>query len=202
MILKGGGRLPGRPRSLSSGVLVADLPWHDGWRLPLNAVASMRRRGAPLVDLAERKPDSMIGPLSEALDWTPRAGRSVEGRPLRVNGREFATGFGTRVPAEIRFENIGPGRFLCRVGVDDEVRAFRNPQPVRFRVLLDGEEIARSGDLQAGDATQEISVVLTQAGTLVLVSEPADRLPFGGHADWLDPVFLPVGSNLGAGLPQ
>ena len=178
---------------------MVDLPWKKKWHLPLRAIASIRRRDAQLVELGRIPPALLQGPPDAPQPlWVPRAGRSVEGRPLRVAGREYATGFGTRVPSEVAFDGLGPGRLVVRVGIDDEVADFRHPQPVVFRALLDDEELARSRARGVGEAPEDLIVDIPRAGRLRLIAEPADQLPFGGHADWLDPLFLRPGTFEGA----
>ncbi|HEX9792671.1 MAG TPA: NPCBM/NEW2 domain-containing protein [Planctomycetota bacterium] len=173
-----------------SGVLQVALPWGQRLSVPLANVAAVRRTGG-LQDLAGIPPAQLEGPGVEGFDWTPRADRSVEGRPMRVAGRAYARGFGTRVPSRVAWDAVGPGRLVVRVGIDDEVALFRDPQPVVFRVLFDGREIARTPPVRHGEAARLLGATLPASGRLELVADPAGTLPFGGHADWLDPLLLP-----------
>jgi len=199
LLLAGGGKLAARPLGLHQGSLVVALPWLSRWEVPLASLRGIRRRGdkGSLVDLGERQPQVVQKGPQGVFPWTPRRGWSVEGRPLRVAGREYASGFGTRVPTELVFSGVGPGDFVCRVGVDDEVAGFRRPRPVRFRVLFRGREVAASPVLEAGDKPLFLRARLDGEGELRLVAEPAAVLPFGGHAHWLDPLWFPVPAKAG-----
>jgi len=199
LLFGGGGKLAARPLELHAGNLVVALPWLKHWEVPLSALRGIRRRGSPgiLEDLGERQPGVVRPGARGIFPWTPRRGWSVEGRPLRVAGREYASGFGTRVPTELVFAGVGPGDFVCRVGVDDEVAGFRRPRPVRFRILFRGREVAASPVLKAGDEPRFLRARLEGEGELRLVAEPAAVLPFGGHADWLDPLWFPAAGKAG-----
>lgn len=191
IVLQQGGHLLARVESLESGQLRLAVPWGDAWTVPLAQVAALRRRGAPLEALAERAPLRSRGPDGPVLDWSPRLGRSVEGRALRVAGMEFATGFGTHAPAEVVVAVPGPGRFAARVGVDDETLAFRSRAVVRFRVLWGDEELAQA-QAAAGQAPQFLRAEVPGAGELRLLCEPLEEVAAGAHGDWLDPVFVPA----------
>lgn len=192
VVLAGGGHFAATWRLLDrQGRLHLELPWQGSLTLPLNQVAALYPRRGTVQSLAERPPRSVQGPASKVLDWSPKQGRSVEGGPLQVGNRGYPTGFGTRVPSEIRYRVSGPGTFFAQIGVDDEVASFRNPQPVRFRLLLDGRELWSSGEVRFGEAARTVRVALDQGGELELRTEAAGRLPFGGHANWLCPMWLP-----------
>src|SRR5512147_2665008 len=75
--------------------------------------------------------------------------KSIDGNPLRIGGREFAEGVGTRANS-VLFVNVGGGseRFTAMVGVDDNPLPSPSagapataapPQiPIVFRVVGDG----------------------------------------------------------------
>ena len=200
LVLRHGGHLLVRPRDQGSETAAAaeftvELPWGGEVSLPWDAVGALFRRDPPLRSLGELEAVRRIGPEAAVLDWTPRRGRSVEDGPLRVGGQEFAQGWGTRVPSEVAFRVSEGGRLFTWVGVDDEVAEFRNPNPVIFRVLLDGEQLAASPRMSAGQATHWLVADVPRAGELRLVAEPAGTLPFGGHANWLQPWFLPASAE-------
>jgi hypothetical protein len=190
VVLDGGGFLLLRPRDGGPDrPLLAEPPWGGTVELPWSAVAAVYPERSGLLAAAWRTAEA---PATEVVDWSPKRGRSVEGRPLRCAGREYPDGWGVRVPTVIEVEVDGPGVFRSWVGVDDEVAAYRNPRPVRFSVELDGEPLAQSPPLRVGQEAHLLEVEVPRAGTLRLVARPEGPLPFGGHADWLLPRFDPA----------
>lgn len=192
---------------LSARILAADqsefqlqLPWGAAWSLPVGAVTRIRRRA----DVAEWAGPGATGgstegsawsldllPQAEALDYTPKTGKSIEGRPLRpgAGAGVFAQGIGVMVPTTLSHPVDGPGTLLVTVGVDQEVSAFRSPQPVRFQVLLDGAALADSGSIAVADGQKTLLIQIPGSGTLQFQAQPSKVLPFGGHADWCDLVW-------------
>ena len=121
----------------------------------------------------------------------------MEGRILSVSGTEAALGWGTQAPTTLTFDHVGPGIFMARVGLDNEVAAFRKVGRARFEVFLDGRLVARSPEMGAGDSPFLLFGSLLEKGKLSLKTLTLDPIPAGTHADWLDPVVWldpPVGS--------
>ena len=112
----------------------------------------------------------------------PSAGLSIDGNPLRMVGRIHARGVGTHAPS--RFA-VGLGgnatRFVARVGIDDEIETNGS---VVFSVWVDGQEMANTGEIKAGDQAQLLSVDLTGAQTLELRADDAGDGTNSDHADW------------------
>jgi hypothetical protein len=189
--LANGGVISARIISLKDGALNLQLAWGSHWSLPWSAVQRIRRRGQvqewAKADLWQVE----SSPQSEVLDWSPRFGKSVEGRPLRLGSSVFAQGIGVKVPTTLQRQVEQPGLLLLTVGVDREVEHFRNPQPVSFEVWLDDELLVDSGPRAFGDAPMVLKVAVQQAGQMKLVARPSSALPFGGHADFGDVVWLP-----------
>ncbi len=175
-------------------------PWGGRWGVPLAALAGVRRR-AGLVELADAPWLVRRAPEGTVLDWRPKRGRSVEGRPLSLAGRVCPDGWGVRAPSELALALDRPGTFAVTVGVDDEVRDFVDPAPVRFRVLLDDVELAATPPLGHGDRPRTLVVPLDRPGLLRLVAEPAGPRAAGTHADWCDLLLLPAGDG-GGGRPR
>lgn len=192
--LRSGGHFLALASGAEDGALRLELPWGEAARVPFEEVAAIRRRGAPFLELAAALPAAGAATREGAVDWSPRLGRSVEGRPLRVGGAEYPTGFGTRIPSELGFDLPGSGVFLARAGVDDEVTTFRASRAILFRVLLDDEELARAGPVWPGEAARLFRAEVPRGGRLRLVAQGEGAMDLGlaGHADWLDPVFLPA----------
>ncbi|MDB5045518.1 MAG: putative carbohydrate binding module [Deinococcus sp.] len=74
-----------------------------------------------------------------------------DGRPLTLNGQQYARGFGTHAGSELRFSLQGTGatctRFTAQVGIDDEVGSKGS---VVFQVHLDCTKAYDSGTLTPG----------------------------------------------------
>lgn len=121
-------------------------------------------------------------------DWgKPRAGRSVDGNPLRIGGTTFEHGVGTHARS-VLYVHLG-GRaesFEAMVGVDDEVAARGS---VEFHIYGDGVRRWRSGVMRGGDAARPVRVALEGVGTAVLMVTPTgDGIDYD-HANWANSVF-------------
>lgn len=119
---------------------------------------------------------------------SPHAGRSVDRKPLTINGRVYAHGLGTHAESELTIDLKGAAeRFHAVVGVDDETGEYGS---VVFVVLVDGKEVVRSGVLRGGDAAQTIDVDLTGARELVLLVEDGGDDINWDHADWAEAMLV------------
>lgn len=127
-------------------------------------------------------------------DWgIPRAGRSVDGNPLRIGERTFERGLGTHAKSEfeIRLDRQAR-RFRALVGVDAEVGSRGS---VTFEARVDGRTRFVSGVLKGGEAPVPVDVDLTGGRTLVLlVGDAGDGIDYD-HANWADAVIELAGSG-------
>ncbi|GAB4141665.1 MAG: NPCBM/NEW2 domain-containing protein [Planctomycetota bacterium] len=144
----------------------------------LFATAATGQGGVRLQDLDLSRIDQAWG--------NPRAGRSVEGRPISIGGVAFERGVGTHADSEWTIELGGKARsFTASVGVDDEARRGT----VVFVVLVDGREAYRSPIARGGEMPRRVEVDLAGASRLTLLVEDAgDGIDYD-HADWADPVI-------------
>jgi len=112
----------------------------------------------------------------------PRAGRSVDKRPMTIRGVVFKHGLGTHAVSELHLSLEGCAtRFLSMVGVDDE---SGSPASVRFIVEVDGRKVAQTEVMHKGEAAKLISVDLTGAQRAALrVDDGGDGIA-ADHADW------------------
>lgn len=188
--LRQGSSLTATVSAVRGGRLELELPWGAGWSVGLEDVARIERL-AGLVDLADDRWAVVEEPASEAMDWSPKVDRAVEGGFLRVGGIHYPTGLGVRAPTVLQRTVSRPGILFLGVGVDDQVLAFHRPQALHFEVLLDGELLAGVGRQARGERVQNLVLELAQPGQLTLRVRGADGLPFGAHADWLGLRFLP-----------
>ena len=122
-------------------------------------------------------------------DWgSPRAGRSVDNRPISLHGDVFRHGVGTHANSEMLIDLKGAAvRFAAVVGVDDEKKGLGS---VRFHVFVDGKPVAETGVLHGGDVPKLLSVDLTGAKTLRLQVDDADDGIDSDHADWAGAVLV------------
>lgn len=167
-----------------------ELPWGARARLPGTAVSRVRRRDG-VEEWGRTAWEVREQPRGEVLDWSPKVGLSVEGRELRLGGRSWPDGIGVKAPAELARAAPGPGTLLLTVGADDRVAEYLQPQPLVFRVLLDGEELARTAPLGVEDGPRTLLVEVPRAGLLRLRAEGAGIGEQGAHGDWCDLLWLP-----------
>jgi len=126
----------------------------------------------------------------------PGIDRSVEGKRLRIAGRDYAHGYGTHAPGEVHLDLDGKvARFTACIGIDDEGGAMGRDGSVEFIVEADGTALWRSPILRGGMGAQRVDVALTGKRHVVL------RVTDGGdgnardHADWADSVFQVAGNR-------
>lgn len=124
-------------------------------------------------------------------DWgSPRAAKSVEGKPLTLRGRVFPHGIGTHANSEWIINLKGAAKsFSAVVGVDDEVA---DHGAVIFSVWVDGKEVKRTGVLKGGAEPVALTVDLTGAQQMMLIIEDGgDGIDYD-HADWAGAMLMLV----------
>ncbi|HEY3268367.1 MAG TPA: NPCBM/NEW2 domain-containing protein [Armatimonadota bacterium] len=119
----------------------------------------------------------------------PKAGKSVAGNPLTMQGVVYANGVGTHSPSRFHVKLDGQAaRFHAVVGVDDE-----NKQgSVIFDVKKDNHSVVRTRIMRFNDPPRVLDVDLTGARTLDLIVEDAGDGNDSDHADWADASITPV----------
>ena len=99
---------------------------------------------------------------------TPRVGRSIRDKPIRLGGIEYPRGIGTRSISEfVIFVKGNARRFVSMVGIDDEIRG--DVGSVTFEVWADDIRVATSGLMRVGDAPKLLSVDVRDARVLTLL---------------------------------
>lgn len=119
------------------------------------------------------------------------AGQTVDGNPLRLDGRPCAHGVGTHANSSMNIELKGAVRFTARVGVDDEVGKGKGS--VVFTVVVDGVERFTSGIMRGGDAAKVINLDLKGARQMTLIAADAGDGTNADHADWGEAAFIVAG---------
>lgn len=177
-----------QPVRLTANALVVRTPWQSRITVPMSEVAALDRRLGPFQDLADGDPNAVTSPPSMVLDWTPKNGRSLEGRRMQLSNSQPVVGWGVKAPTRMEWNKQGPGVFTCWVGVDLEVLSHRQRAPLEFRVLLDGVVLATSGPVEVGQAPQPLRAEIPQAGRLELdVRSLGNNKSGGGHGNWVLP---------------
>src|SRR6267378_6053731 len=89
--------------------------------------------------------------------WSvPKADLGVAGKPISIDGKQFARGVGTHAESKLRVDLGGKAtRFFAQVGVDDGAGGQGS---VEFIVSGDGKVLWRSGLLQCGQAALPVDV--------------------------------------------
>jgi hypothetical protein len=118
-----------------------------------------------------------------------RTDRSVNGRPLSVGGRVFASGLGTHANSRIHLHlESGYHRFVGRCGVDDEVGKRGS---VVFRIMHRGRILFASPLVRGGSPAVPFDVDVTGFQNLTLLVADANGRNDSDHADWLELRLLP-----------
>ena len=161
-----------------------------------------RRASVPLasLDLAKMKVQAAGGRGGQA-QTVAQGNKSIDGNSIRIGGKEFASGVGTRATS-VLFVNLNGGaeRFSAMVGADDnpivlppaqpgqQPPAAPPPTPIVFRAVGDGRVLHVSKPVMRGDAPEPFVVDVRGIRTLVLQVKPVDGTrPVA--ANWADATF-------------
>jgi hypothetical protein len=137
------------------------------------------------------------GPLERDLSNGEQA--LGDGRPITLNGLEYAKGLGVHAGSSIILDLAGGyRRFLADVGADDEVS---NGASVVFQVWLDGELRFDSGTLTPDSVTRRVDLDVSDVATLRLEVTDAGDGPGWDHADWAAARLLPLEEPTSTGGP-
>src|SRR5258705_13404409 len=106
----------------------------------------------PAVGAGEAFPLGSLDLAKMQQAWgTPHVDQSVEGHPLTIGGKTYATGVGTHAASVLRVKLDGRGtRFTAWAGLDEEVGDGKGT--AEFRVVGDGKDLWRSGLVKTHDA--------------------------------------------------
>lgn len=120
--------------------------------------------------------------------------KSCMGNPIRLNGKEYRSGFGTHAPSLFYIKLGGHAfRFRAVVGIDDEEKLTAGS--VVFSVYGDGELLCKTNTLVSNGVSEEINTNIVGVDTLLLVVDgTGDGISFD-HADWADAYFLVRGKR-------
>ena len=116
----------------------------------------------------------------------PNLNKSIEGKPLTLNGKVFEHGVGTHAVSQANLLLDHASSFDATVGVDDETKGKGS---VEFLIEVDGRVKWRSGILRGNDHCKKIHVNLTGAKTMALIASDAGDGSGYDHADWAEATF-------------
>src|SRR3954471_555559 len=169
------------------------------------SAAPVRRADVSLSSLDLGKMRVQAGGGRGGQQTVAQANKSIDGNPIRVGGRVFAEGVGTRATS-VLFVNLAGGadRFSAMVGADDNpvpppANAGGTPAappptiPIVFRIIGDGQVIHVSKAVSRGDAAEPIDVEVRGIKTLVLQVKPVDGSR-SVAANWADAKFTVNGA--------
>ena len=123
----------------------------------------------------------------------PQHNRNCIGQPLKLKGVTYQRGVGEHASAELTYE-IKPGytRFVCVVGLDDQVARFNDVRgSIVIKVLGDDYLLAQTPVLRGGGASANIDVPIP-AGAKALrlvVGDAGDGVGFD-DADFVNAGFI------------
>jgi alpha-galactosidase len=113
---------------------------------------------------------------------TTRAGISIDGNKLTLDGKSYPHGIGTHAPGRFIIELHGAAtKFEALVGVDDEHKGLGS---VVFTVMVDGHKAVETPVLHGGGKPQLLSVDVTGAQRLILFTGDGGDGNLDDHADW------------------
>ena len=158
------------------------------------------------LDLAKMKVQAAGGRAGANAPNVARANKSIDGNPIRIGGREFSAGVGTRATSVLFVSLDGAAeRFTASVGADDNPIVLPPaaagqpaptpppPTPIIFRVVGDGRVLHVSKPVARGDAPEAVNVDVRGIKTLVLHVKPVDGTrPIA--ANWADAKFTVNGA--------
>lgn len=116
--------------------------------------------------------------------------RSIEQRPLTIEGRQYTHGVSVHPPSRIAVETHRTATFFqALVGVDDAVGS--DAGTVEFRVYGDGRLLWQSGLMRGRDPAKTVAVDVRTTERVELIVTSAGRYSSAhrDHANWADARF-------------
>ncbi len=187
--LKAGDLLRGRLIKINDTVLTLRVPGLGDKDVPRALLAALFLSGGPLDTspaqtwLSSLKPEKSVHTPVFDSEFPARFDATVDGGDMQIHGQPFERGIGVHSKSELVFKLDGaPRRFFSMIGIDAETNGRGG---VTARVLADGKEVWKSGEITAKDAVKIVSVDLGPTKTLTLeVDYGSDGDDSGDHFDW------------------
>jgi len=182
LIARDSSRIRFRSLTLKAGKFVIDSPAMGKITLPLAGVALLRISSARVVNLSDLKPTAVKEYGFFETTFGHRVNKSVASKPLRLGGRQYATGLGTHSFCELTYAIDGAfTSFVAVVGIDDEVRP-NGDSTVTF--VADGKALGESLHVTGRDDPSNVRLDLRGVKQLIIrVGFGRDGLGIGDHVD-------------------
>jgi len=182
LIARDSSRIRFRSLMLEAGKFVIDSPSMGKITLPLAEAAMVRLSSDSVVKLADLKPKVVKEYGYFETTFTHRVNKSVAGKPLRIGGREYATGLGTHSYCELTYAiDAAFTAFVAVVGIDDEVRP-NGDATVTF--LADGKTLGEAFHVTGRDKPTSVRLDVRGVKQLTIrVDFGPDGLGIGDHVD-------------------
>jgi alpha-galactosidase len=171
-----------------------------------SALPLPRRADVPLASLDLTKMRVQAGGGRGGQQTVAQANKSIDGNSIRIGGKIFDAGVGTRATS-VLFVNLAGGaeRFSAMVGADDNPLptpatpgapppAAPPPIPIVFRLVGDGRVLHISKPVARGDAAEAVDVDVRNVKTLVLQVKPVEGSR-AVAANWADAKFSVRGTS-------
>lgn len=138
---------------------------------------------SPFVYLSDMAWDNAVSGWKEVLK-----DRSVSGRPVFINRRKYAKGFGAHADSEIIYSIGGQwGRLEAVIGIDDAAGTGSASRATAvFEVWGDGCCLYKSRLLKGGGKPENINVNIAGVKQLRLVTADGGDGKTADHTDWAD----------------
>ncbi len=187
--LKAGDLLRGRIVKLTDNGLVLKTAFMGEKSIPRGLLAALFPAGGPLdapaglTWLSSIAPEKSVHTPVFDSEFPARFDSTVEGGDMQIQGQPIERGIGVHSKSELVYKLDGaPRRFFALCGIDAETNGRGG---VTARVLADGKEVWKSGEVSAKDAARIVSVDLGSAKSLALeVDYGSDGDDSGDHFDW------------------
>lgn len=154
---------------------------------PRAAVAEIRFRGEQVVYLSDLQPAEGVETpfFDDSFPW--QKNRSLSGGPLRLGGVTYEKGLSLHARCRMTFALDGKfRRFLCKAGIDDEVRAGA----AVLTISADGRTLADRVALARNRSAETLALDLAGARELVILADFAEgTLGSGGRVNLCDPLL-------------
>jgi hypothetical protein len=130
---------------------------------------------------------------------TPRAGKSVEGKPMQIGDTAFTHGLGSHGPGQLAINLHKTAlRFEAHVGIDAETAGRGS---VVFQAFVDDKKVFDSGKRTGSMPAMPVSLDLRDADSLHLVfTDGGDGFDFD-HADLADARLTFAGTQIPTSVP-
>ena len=187
--LKAGDLLRGRLIKLNDAVLTLRIVGIGDRDIARGLLAALFQAGGTLEKpngltwLSAVKPEKSVHTPVFDSEFPARFDATVDGGDMLIQGQSIERGIGVHSKSEMVFKLDGaPRRFFALAGIDAETNGRGG---VTARVLADGKEVWKSGEVTAKDAAKIVSVDLGPAKTVTLeVDYGSDGNDSGDHFDW------------------